>query len=67
MIAHSDKFCIKTALTETLCPLCYNAPVQNLPQVRQEGFIMKQMTTWRLAALGLAAALGLTLAACGEK
>ena len=28
---------------------------------------MKQMTTRRLAALGLAAALGLTLAACGEK
>ena len=28
---------------------------------------MKQMTTRRLAALGLAAALGLTLAACGEQ
>ena len=28
---------------------------------------MEQMTTRRLAALGLAAALGLTLAACGEK
>ena len=28
---------------------------------------MKQMTTRRLAALGLAAAMGLTLAACGEQ
>ena len=27
---------------------------------------MKQMTTRRLAALGLAAAMGLTLAACGQ-